>query len=271
MMVCGFALALFAMDVSGQPALATNAVFATSSATDPTRSDGTQLTKPPLHSESAPLFHSFNSGPSHEKLIALTFDDGPHAVITPKLLDVLRAYKAKATFFVLGERVKLYPMILRQIFDEGHEIGNHTYSHRSLAALSTEEIEHEIIETQSLIKQATGYEPSLFRPPYGAFRSNTRPVFQKHNLNVIMWSVDSKDWSVRNENKIYDVVITHARSGSIVLFHDIHPAILDALPRILDTLVADGYQFITVSELCGLPPLAPLAPPATRLESLSVK
>lgn len=241
---------------TNQTAVAGEAADATPPAAVPAQAVEGPSAKPSPAAGDAPPFHTIGSGPSGEKRIALTFDDGPDPVITPKVLGELRARGVKATFFVLGERVRLHPEILREMVAEGHEIGNHTYSHRHLPRLSNEEIEDEITRTQSLIKQAIGYEPSLFRPPYGTFRPDSRTVFEKHHLNVVLWSVDPKDWSVREEGKMYDDLIAHVHNGSIVLCHDIHHAIVDALPRILDTLLAEGYQFATVSELCGLLPPA---------------
>lgn len=196
-----------------------------------------------------------SSGPTTLKQVALTFDDGPHRTITPKILDILREHQVKATFFVLGERVKLYPWILRQIVAEGHEIGNHSYSHRFLTAMSNETIGREIFETQNAIKNAIGYETPLFRPPYGAFRHDTRAIFHEYGLSIVLWSVDTKDWRVRNPDKILHSVISQARNGSIILCHDIHEVTLEALPQILTTLKAEGYTFMTVSQLCGLPTL----------------
>lgn len=211
------------------------------------------LTNGPPAAVEQPPFRSIGSGPAGEKRIALTFDDGPDPVITPKVLAELRAHGVKATFFVLGERVRLHPEILQAIVADGHEIGNHTYSHRHLSRVSNEEIEDEIVRTQVLIKAATGVNPILFRPPYGTLRPDSRTVLAKLNLTSILWSVDPKDWSIREEGKMYDDLIAHVHNGSIVLCHDIHHAIVDALPRILDTLLAEGYQFTTVSDLCGLP------------------
>ena len=199
---------------------------------------------------SAPIFYS---APSADREIALTFDDGPHPTITPKVLDELRARNTKATFFVLGNRVKRYPWILQRIVAEGHEVGNHTWSHRFLANLSAESIEHEISETQNLIRQTTGVECSLFRPPAGILSAVAEKIIQKHNLSVILWSVDPGDWRARNTDRIYQSVIRHVQSGSIVVCHDIYPSTLRALPRILETLSEKGYRFSTVSQLCGLP------------------
>jgi peptidoglycan-N-acetylglucosamine deacetylase len=190
-------------------------------------------------------------GADTSKRIALTFDDGPHPKFTVKVLDVLRERKVKATFFVLGSQVKRYPKILRQIADEGHEIGNHSFSHKFFTAISNDLISREIADTQNEIKSVLGYAPVLFRPPYGAFRQDTKTVFHEQNLKIILWSVDTKDWRVRNRDKIIHSVTNNTRSGSIILCHDIHKATLDALPEILDRLMSEGYQFQTVTELCG--------------------
>jgi peptidoglycan/xylan/chitin deacetylase (PgdA/CDA1 family) len=238
---------------TNQTAAADDAAGAAPPASVPAQAVEEPSATPSPATAGTPLFHTIGSGPSGEKRIALTFDDGPDPVITPKVLGELRTHGVKATFFVLGERVRLHPEILREMVAEGHEIGNHTYSHPHLLRLSNEEIEDEITRTQSLIQQVIGYEPSLFRPPYGAFRPETRAVFEKHHLNVILWSVDPKDWSIREEGAMDEDLVSHVRNGSIILCHDIHHAIVDALPRILDTLLAGGYQFATVSGLCGLP------------------
>ncbi len=197
---------------------------------------------------------SFSSGPIDQKQVALTFDDGPHPTITPLVLDELRSRGVKATFFVIGDRVKAYPWVLRQIVAEGHEIGNHTYSHRLLTAMSTDLIRREIGETQAAIRNAIGYETRLFRPPYGAFRPSANAILREYGLNVIRWSVDPRDWRNRDALLISNHVTHQSKNGAIILCHDIHRATLHALPAILDTLIAEGYVFKTVGELCGLPP-----------------
>ncbi len=197
-------------------------------------------------------FPIYTSGPKNSKLVAITFDDGPHPIYTPKVLDELRKRHVKATFFVLGDLVKRYPWVVRQIMAEGHEIGNHTFDHRLMTVMSPELIEKEITETQNEIKNITGTEPILFRPPYGAFRPDTKAIFREHNLSVILWSVDPRDWRVRNEQKICNFITKQTRGGSIVLCHDIHKTTLEALPQILDSLAAEGYEFTTVSKLCGI-------------------
>lgn len=195
---------------------------------------------------------TISSGPTMNRRIALTFDDGPHQSITLKVLEALRSRSVKATFFVLGERVKLYPSVLQQIALEGHEIGNHTFSHHSLKELSAEASNQEVSLTQDIIKQTVGFEPRLFRPPYGALRADTQAIFRQHNLQIVLWSVDPEDWKFRDATFIHDHVVKNVQPGSIILLHDIHPAIIAALPRILDTLIAQGYVFTTVSDLCGV-------------------
>ncbi len=205
--------------------------------------------------ENEPHVQVVNVGPTTAKQVALTFDDGPHPIITLKVLDILREYNAKATFFVIGSRAKRYPWILRQIVAEGHEIGNHTYTHLMMTAeTSTDEvIDREITQTQNEIKNAIGYETFLFRPPYGTYRAETKSVFRDHNLNIVLWSVDSNDWRAKEHDRIFQTVTNHIHNGSIILCHDIHKAILDSLPHILDTLKAEGYEFTTISHLCSLP------------------
>jgi peptidoglycan-N-acetylglucosamine deacetylase len=196
-----------------------------------------------------------NSGSPNSKQIALTFDDGPHPKYTLKVLDDLRERKIKATFFVLGNRVKQYPWVVRQTIAEGHEIGNHTFDHRFLTAMSNDLIEKEILDTQREIKTATGYETRLFRPPYGAFRQSARQIFHNLNLIIVLWSVDPQDWKIRNSEKINNFVSKKTQNGSIILCHDIHPSTISALPTLLDHLLDEGYEFVTVSQLCQLPPM----------------
>ncbi len=129
--------------------------------------------------------------------------------------------------------------------------------------MSNELIGREITETQDAIRNAIGYETSLFRPPYGAFRNDTKAVFKEQHLSVVLWNVDPKDWRSRNREKIFTSVTNQTRNGSIILCHDIQKATVEALPAILDTLQAQGYSFSTVSQLCGLPPLKLVTSPVT--------
>jgi peptidoglycan-N-acetylglucosamine deacetylase len=201
------------------------------------------------------LVPTVNSGPNDKNLIALTFDDGPHPSITPKILEELRKRKIRATFFVLGDRVKKYPWIVQQIVAEGHELGNHTFNHKLLTELPIDAVDREITETQNEIKKLTGYETSLFRPPYGAMKAETKLFLREKNFTVVLWSVDPRDWQVRNSDRILTHVINNTRNGSIILCHDINKSTLEALPDMLDLLIEMGYEFATVNQLCNLPAL----------------
>lgn len=183
-----------------------------------------------------------------QKRIALTFDDGPNRSTTPKVLDMLKKRGLKATFFVLGQNIAGNEDILKRIVEEGHEVGNHTWSHPNLTTLSPEQVQREIVDTQKIIKDTIGYEPTLMRPPYGAINQATMTVV---NMPIIYWSVDSNDWQLRNANLISNQVQSQAYPNSIVLLHDIHPSTVEALPSLLDYLQREEYVFVTTTELLG--------------------
>lgn len=184
-----------------------------------------------------------------KKLVALTFDDGPDPDNTPRILDALDKYDAKATFFNLANNVRQYPDITQQIIDEGHELGNHSISHANLNAVKKEKAASEINDSKQIIEEVTGNEPSLFRPPYGNYEDDTENMIHNSNQEIIMWSVDTQDWNSQNSNAIYGTVKANVVPGSIVLMHDIHPTTADAVPRILKYLDDEGYEMVTVSEL----------------------
>lgn len=194
-----------------------------------------------------------HNGPSDSKRIALTFDDGPHATVTPKVLEVLRSNQVHATFFVLGNMVKKNPKILAQVAAEGHEIGNHTFGHHKLTTISTNLVQQELSETQALIKNAIGYEPELFRPPYGAYRSWTKTIMLDNHLKtMVLWSIDTEDWKVRDSERIFNMATNKLQNGSIILCHDIYNSTLNTLPRLIQELKGQGYEFVTISQLCSL-------------------
>ncbi|TMR24405.1 hydrolase [Nonomuraea turkmeniaca] len=181
------------------------------------------------------------------KCVALTFDDGP-GQYTDALLRQLRAHRARATFFVVGQNVAAYPGILRRTVAAGHEIGSHTWSHSDLTRLSPVGVRAELARTDQAIRAATGLVPRLMRPPYGAFNASVR---MQTTRPLVMWSVDTLDWLHRDSTRVAKKTIKSVRPGSIVLFHDIHPTTVRAMPRILKTLSARGYKFVTVSHLFG--------------------
>lgn len=183
------------------------------------------------------------------KYIALTFDDGPHPNVTPQVLQTLREQNVKATFFMLGSQVEKYPDMAKQVADNGHEIGNHTYSHLNARKRTMVEVAEEIRTTSEMIELATGVKPMLFRPPYGNYTSEVLEYAEQNGYSTVLWSVDSQDWKSKNAGAINNMVTQHAATGSIVLMHDIHAATAEALPQLIEKLQMEGYQFITISEL----------------------
>lgn len=195
--------------------------------------------------------------PVSEKAIALTFDDGPDGDFTPRILEVLRAHGAKATFFVVGKQVEYYPEILRQIAADGHEIGSHTYSHPKLSGLSEARLRSELARTADLIRVACGVAPACFRPPFGVIGAGAIQVVRDSGYAIVLWDreLDSRDWERPGVDRIVERVVSNARPGGIVLMHDgggCRSQTVAALGKILDQLAAQGYRFVTVSELLRL-------------------
>lgn len=182
------------------------------------------------------------------KCVALTFDDGPHEE-TARLLTMLDAYDAKATFFVVGRMVEQIPSIVKQAVAAGHEIGNHSWSHPDLVVMSDSEIRSQLSRTQEVIEKAAGVTPVLFRPPYRLTNRRVAAVAKSLHLAQILWQVDSEDWKNRNADVVARRVLADMRRGAVVLMHDIHSTSISAVPRILSELAGKGFSFVTVSEL----------------------
>lgn len=180
--------------------------------------------------------------------IALTFDDGPNPATTPIVLDLLKKYNAKATFFVLGHAVAGNEAILQRMVAEGHEVANHSWSHPKLTALSSEEVRHEIESTQQAVEAAIGQRPKLVRPPYGAVN---QAVVDAMGLPSIYWNVDTEDWRSHDSRVINEKVRMQACPGCIILMHDIHQSTVDSLESVLQFLTSEGYNLVTTSELLG--------------------
>ena len=183
-----------------------------------------------------------------DKVVALTFDDGP-SKYTSDILKILKDNDACATFFVIGNKVSFYSDVLRDMLTFGNEIGNHSYDHKYLKRLSENEFKAEIDKTQEEIKKVTGFTPTLFRPTYGGY-SNILKTYT--DLTFVLWDVDSRDWSVKNSKKVFSNVVSSVKSGSIVLMHDNHVYAVQALEDIIRDLKDKGYKFVTVSELLKL-------------------
>ncbi len=183
------------------------------------------------------------------KYIALTFDDGPHNKLTPRLLDLLKKYDAKATFFVLGNRLGYAKDIVKRIADEGHEIGNHSNSHKDLTKMSASEIAAEMDPTDEILESIIGQKTTVMRPPYGAINDNVKKYAQDKGLPIIMWKIDPEDWKYRDGKVVARTIIDSVSPGDVVLLHDIHETSVDAAEIVLKELTDKGYQFVTVSEL----------------------
>ena len=184
------------------------------------------------------------------KVIALTFDDGP-GPYTAHLLDVLDQYGAKATFFLIGSKVSSQANVVRSIHARGHQLGNHSWSHPELPKLPVDQIAGEIDRTNDAIKQATGVTPAILRPPYGAVNGVVLEQLRLRGMSSILWSVDTRDWADRNSDIVCSRAVAGARPGAIILMHDIHQTSVGAVPCILSALKQQGYSFVTVQGLLG--------------------
>lgn len=179
-------------------------------------------------------------------MVALTFDDGPHSRNTDDIVNILSKYNAHATFFMLGSNVVKYPDVVKRVYDAENEIGIHTWSHKELTKLSSDEIKNEVNNTASEIEKITGKIPILVRPPYGSINEKVRNAIDNP---LILWNIDSLDWKSRNKEKIVPLVLNDVQDGDIVLLHDIHSTTVPAVEEILKYLVENDYQIITVSQM----------------------
>ncbi|WP_405107646.1 polysaccharide deacetylase family protein [Paenibacillus sp. FSL K6-1217] len=193
-----------------------------------------------------------------QKVIALTFDDGPDPLETDSILEVLHEYHAKCTFFAIGKRIAAYPDVARRVINEGHELANHTYNHVYFKKpVSGEQIQKELALTEKEIMKISGRHSSLFRPPGGMYDETLIDVSNSMGLKPVLWSwhQDTRDWNRPGVWNISSRVIRNAKSGDIVLFHDhVHgpSQTKEALKIILPELEKQGFRFVTVSELIGL-------------------
>ena len=185
-----------------------------------------------------------------QKLIALTFDDGP-SEFTEGILDQLDAYGGRGTFFVIGRRLNRYAHLLQRMADTGHEIGNHTWAHERLPQHSPEHVHRTIQRTSERVYEITGIWPATFRPPYMAFGTRTQGLIEELGYPIVLWSVDPRDWDNRDADMIYEHIMAHTGHGDIVLLHDIYDTTYEATLRAISSLAAQGFHFVTVSELLG--------------------
>lgn len=194
------------------------------------------------------LYHGNNLLPE----IALTFDDGPNPPYTPQILDILDRYNIKASFFTMGLHASQYPGLVKREFLEGHTVGNHTWSHPSLPALSPDSIIWQLTTSASTLKNITGVYPTFFRPPYGNFDAKTLACANQFGLSTILWNDDPMDWSLPGVNTIVNRALSEATPGGIILMHDgggYRRQTVLALPLLIEGLQARGYHFVTIQQL----------------------
>ena len=184
--------------------------------------------------------------------IALTFDDGPHPKYTPKILEILKKYDIKATFFVIGQNVEFYPGIVEQIIADGHEIGNHTYRHKHTKMLTDEIFEQDVSKCDIMIYDNCDYEIKIFRPPEGYVDEKVKKIADELGYSIILWNIDTKDWAHATPYQIEKNVINNISAGDIILMHDYvsgENSTIEALERIIPKLLDENYKFVKVSEL----------------------
>lgn len=197
----------------------------------------------------------YRSVTTEKKQIALTFDDGPHPSLTPKILAILAKYGVPATFFMVGQNVLNYPSAAKQVIDAGHEVGNHTFTHPHIAALHEKAILEEIGKCEDALEELCEYRPHLLRTPQGALTQNLERCLSDDDYILVLWSLDTRDWDNKSTAYIVQTVLGNVKSGDIILMHDYigyNSKTPEALEKIIPELLSQGYEFVTVSELLGL-------------------
>lgn len=198
-------------------------------------------------------------GSDYFKYVALTFDDGPDPAYTPEILDILKEKDVRATFFLIGKNVEAHPEIAQRIVAEGHSIGNHTHTHKSLIPLSAKKTYKEIKNAEAVIEETTGIRPTLFRPPRGVYSDYARKLLKEERYTLVLWDVSTVDWAELAPKKIVANVINNVKPGSIILLHDSGDLItyrggnrhstVKALPEVIDRLRSQGYEFVTIDQM----------------------
>jgi peptidoglycan-N-acetylglucosamine deacetylase len=199
--------------------------------------------------ESSQQFFRLVRGDHERKLLALTFDDGPHGPLTVDLLRVLRLTHTRATFFVIGKQVDKYPQLVREEMQDGHEVGNHTYDHVNLTQIPPELIGYELDECNRAIKRASGTEVHFFRPPGGDYNVDVLRAATHRDIVTTLWTDDPGDYAHPGADVILQRTLDHLENGGIILLHDGIPETIDVLPAIIAEARKRGYEFVTVSEL----------------------
>lgn len=197
-----------------------------------------------------------NEIPTSQRVVAITFDDGPNPVYTPQVLEIFSEAKGKATFFMIGEQMRNHPDVVKQVCDQGHEIGNHTFTHPKLSELSLKDCLKEIEETEKLIEEMAGRKPVVFRPPYLDYNQDTVSLLQEMGYPMIgALNLEAQDWEQPGVGHILGKSRAVVKNGSILIFHDGYgdrSQTIEAVRMLVSELTLQGYQLVTVSELLAL-------------------
>lgn len=184
--------------------------------------------------------------PDGRPVVALTFDDGPNDSVTPALIKALNERGVLATFFMLGERIEEYPEVARLAYESGHQIASHTYDHKSpLTRLGEADLAREVNDTIGAIRGVTGEDPAYMRPPFGEINRQTALTI---GWPMILWTVDPRDWECQNADQVYNQVMDNVYDGAVVLMHDKYDSTLEAAERVVDTLIGEGWRFVTIEQ-----------------------
>jgi len=188
---------------------------------------------------------------SSNKKIALTFDDGPSIPATDRILTVLEKEKARATFFVVGERVSAHSAQLKRMVQNSFQIGNHTWKHEYISRITKEELQQTIQNTSDAIADACGVTPVIMRPPGGFVDTASASIVGRMGLAAVLWSVDPRDWKTRDTQSTIDYILMHAADGAVILMHDLYEATAAAAEFLIPELKRQGYDLVTVEELAA--------------------
>ncbi|MGF1677739.1 MAG: polysaccharide deacetylase family protein [Candidatus Methylacidiphilales bacterium] len=207
----------------------------------------------PLEGETQLNAHFVNKGPGLGRRVALTYDDGPTPKITDRILKELSDRKLTATFFMIGNKVRQFQALAREVAAAGHELANHTFTHPALSKLPDNLVHQELDRCQDAIGEVTGKKPVWFRPPYGAFHTPQGRMPRSKHLGVAYWSVDPQDWKKPGAAVISQRILSKVQPGSIILLHDLHTQSAEATPAVLDGLMERGYFLSPMSGFLGDP------------------
>lgn len=232
-------------DIGKEVSEPTNSEHSQINDTSETNSENSNISKPESSTSSTIVREDIKAT---DKLIALTFDDGP-APGTNRLLDILEKEDVKVTFFMVGYTMDNYQDVMKRMAKDGHQLASHTYDHPNLTKLSNSELRYQIDTTTTKIKTITGVDINALRPPYGAHNESVRNAI---NMPVIMWSLDSRDWEAKDADIVYNRIVSEVKDGDIILLHDLHQTSIDAAARVIPELKSRGYTFVTVEELIKL-------------------